>query len=110
MGYSRNAMKTLYIPAASALLLYLTTVATLAGAGLTPAPAQGQRQAQPAVAPAPPPPPQPGHPSGRLVLWGDVALFSTPDDPDNCILTNRFKRGQRIGFRMTAFDGGTGET
>ena len=23
---------------------------------------------------------------------------------------NRFKRGQRVGFRMTAIDGGTGET
>ena len=38
-----------------------------------------------------------------------MALFSTQADPDNCILTNRYKRGQRIGFRMTAFDGGTGE-
>jgi hypothetical protein len=64
---------------------------------------QGQGQ------PAAPPPPQPGHPSGQLVIWGDVALFSKPDDPDNCILTNRYKRGQRVGFRMTAIDGGTGE-
>lgn len=64
---------------------------------------QGQGQ------PAAPPPPQPGHPSGQLVIWGDVALFSKPDDPDNCILTNRYKRGQRVGFRMTAIDGGSGE-
>ena len=32
-----------------------------------------------------------------------------PCDPDNCVLTNRFKKGQRVGFRMTAFDGGSGE-
>jgi hypothetical protein len=30
--------------------------------------------------------------------------------PNNCILTNRFSKGQRVGFRMTAIDGGTGET
>lgn len=43
------------------------------------------------------------------MIWGDIALFSKPDDPDNCILTNRYKRGQRVGFRMTAMDGGSGE-
>jgi hypothetical protein len=65
--------------------------------------AQGRGQAEA------PPPAQAGHPSGSLVIWGDVALFIRPDDPDNCILTNRFRRGQRVGFRMTAIDGGTGE-
>jgi len=59
--------------------------------------------------PAPPPAAQAGHPAGKLVIWGDVALFSNQADPDNCILTNRFKRGQKVGFRMTAFDGGSGE-
>ena len=63
-------------------------------------------QGQPA---APPPPAQAGHPSGKLVIWGDLALFSVPTDPDNCVLTNRFKKGQKVGFRMTAHDGGTGE-
>ena len=43
------------------------------------------------------------------MIWGDTAIFINPTDPDNCILTNRFKRGQRVGFRMTAIDGGTGE-
>ena len=64
-----------------------------------------------AQAPAPPaaPAPQAGHPAGKLVIWGDIALFSVPTDPNNCILTNRFKRGQKVGFRMTAFDGGTGD-
>jgi hypothetical protein len=59
--------------------------------------------------PEPPAPPQAGHPSGKLVLGGDLSLFITPASPDNCILTNRFKKGQRVGFRMTATDGGTGE-
>src|SRR6266850_2163435 len=59
---------------------------------------------------APPAPrSQPRHPSGKLIVTGDVALFIKPGDPDNCILTNRFKHGQRLGFRMTATDGGTGE-
>jgi len=62
-----------------------------------------------AQAPAPPPPPQAGHPAGKLVIWGDTAIFINPTDPNNCILTNRFKRGERVGFRMTAIDGGTGE-
>lgn len=53
--------------------------------------------------------PRPGHPSGKLVIWGDTALFVGRGQPDNCIVTNRFKRGQRVGFRMVAFDGGTGE-
>jgi hypothetical protein len=58
---------------------------------------------------APPPPAQPGHGTGKLVIWGDVALFERPGTPNNCILTNRFRKGQRVGFRMTAIDGGTGE-
>ena len=57
-----------------------------------------------------PPPPQAGHPQGKLVIWGDVALFERPGEPNNCILTNRFRKGQRVGFRMTAIDGGSGET
>ena len=70
-------------------------------------PAQGRGRG----APPPPPEPQAGHPSGKLVIWGDVASFDVPGTlPTHCILTNRFKRGQRMGFRMTAIDGGSGET
>jgi hypothetical protein len=94
------------VPALFALLIG-ATVAPLAGQGQPPAGAQGGRGQ--GRGEAPPPPPQAGHPSGQLVIWGDVALFEKPGTPDNCILTNRFKRGQRIGFRMTAFDGGSGE-
>ena len=44
------------------------------------------------------------------MIWGDLASFDVPATvPTHCILTSRFKRGQRVGFRMTAIDGGTGE-
>lgn len=86
-----------------------TAAAAVVGAeGQTPAGDAGRGQAR-GRGPEPPPPPQTGHPSGKLVLTGDVALFIDPSHPDNCILTNRFKKGQRLGFRMTATDGGTGE-
>jgi hypothetical protein len=99
-------MKTLYTLAFSGCLAALTfaVAPTLAVQAQAPAPA-GQGRGQPAAPPAA----QPGHPTGKLVIWGDVALFNRPDDPDNCILTNRYKRGQRVGFRMTAIDGGSGD-
>jgi hypothetical protein len=71
--------------------------------------APGRGDAARGRGPEPPPPPQAGHPSGKLIVTGDVAQFIDPTNPDNCILTNRFKKGQRLGFRMTATDGGTGE-
>ena len=53
---------------------------------------------------------RPDTPSGKLVIWGDLASFDQPATaPTHCILTNRFKRGQRVGIRMTAIDGGSGE-
>jgi hypothetical protein len=79
------------------------------GQSQPPAPAQAQGRG-PAKAEAPPPPAaQPGHPSGKLVIWGDVVNFDPPGTPNQCVATTRFKRGQRIGFRMTAIDGGSGE-
>src|ERR1700682_3803475 len=98
-------MKALHTLAAFACLVMLIVATTSILSGRAQAPAQGRGGGQPVA----PPPPQTGHPLGKLVIWGDVALFASPDNPDNCILTNRFKRGQRIGFRMTAIDGGTGE-
>ena len=68
---------------------------TLAGQGQPQLPGQGRGRG----APPPPPEPQAGHPSGKLVIWGDVASFDVPGTvPTHCILTNRFKRGQRMGF------------
>ena len=92
--------------ATTLVILALAVLATLAQAPPAQAPPQGRAGAQ---APPPPPQPQAGHPSGKLVIWGDVSLFERPPHPDTCILTNRFKRGQRVGFRMTAIDGGSGE-
>jgi hypothetical protein len=95
------------IAAAGLVLLTATlvaeTAAPLQGGGRGAAPPQGGRGA------APPPEPQAGHPSGQLVIWGDSALFDGRLNPENCILLSRFKRGMRMGFRMTAIDGGSGE-
>jgi len=100
-------------------LLSLVTLVMIA-AGLTVsgqgqpaqgAPAPGRGQGRGRGEPPPPPPPQAGHPSGKLVIWGDLASFDVPATlPTHCILTSRFKRGQRLGIRMTAIDGGSGET
>jgi hypothetical protein len=55
-------------------------------------------------APAPPPPGQ-----GRLIVYGDLALFQPPGHPENCILRNRFKRGEPVGFRMFVADPSSGK-
>jgi hypothetical protein len=70
---------------------------------------QSARAQGPAPAPAAPEV-QPGHPAGQLIVWGDSALFDGRLNPENCILLSRFQRGMRMGFRMTAIDGGTGQT
>src|SRR5436853_645180 len=46
--------------------------------------------------------------AGRLVLSGDMAYFFGPGKPLNCTLNNRFKRGDPVGFRMTAINPETG--
>jgi hypothetical protein len=38
------------------------------------------------------------------VIWGDLADMSRPGTPLRCFNTNRFHRGQRAGFRMTAIE------
>jgi hypothetical protein len=55
------------------------------------------------AAPAPPPQGQ-----GKLIVYGDMALFQPPGHPENCILRNRFKRGEPAGFRMFVADPSTG--
>src|SRR5688572_26516204 len=102
MGYSFRGMRrsTLSFSLAGVAL----TIALTALMMQTAASAQGGRGAPP------PPEPQHGHPSGQLVIWGDTALFDGRLNPENCILMSRFKRGMRMGFRMTAIDGGTGQT
>jgi hypothetical protein len=46
--------------------------------------------------------------AGKLVVYGDVVYFYPPGNARNCILNNQFKRGEPIGFRMTAIDPATG--
>ena len=90
-------------------LVGLVTIAvgsTVSGQDQPAAPGRGRAAGPPPALP----PPQQGHPTGKLVIWGDLASFDVPATvPTHCILTSRFKRGQRVGFRMTAIDGGTGE-
>jgi hypothetical protein len=52
-------------------------------------------------------PPPPGAGQGRLIVYGDIALFQPPGHPENCILRNRFKRGEPVGFRMFVADPST---
>jgi hypothetical protein len=46
-------------------------------------------------------------PVGHLLLFADTAVFAQPTNPENCTLRNRFKRGDNVGFRLYAVDGGT---
>jgi len=47
---------------------------------------------------------------GRLVLSGDLAyFFGVGKSPLNCTLSNRYKRGEPVGFRMTAINPETGK-
>ena len=45
---------------------------------------------------------------GRLMLSGDMAYFMGMGKPLNCVLNSRFKRGDPVGFRMTALNPETG--
>ena len=47
--------------------------------------------------------------AGKLILYGDMTLFAGRGQPDNCTLRSRYKRGEPVGFRMTAIDPATGE-
>ena len=49
------------------------------------------------------------HGGDRLILSGDLAYFFGVGKPRNCILNNRYKRGEPVGFRMTAIDPATGK-
>jgi hypothetical protein len=103
---------TMPAKAASAfLLIAVSTLVSVTAAGQAQPARGGQPAAQGRGQAAPPPPAaQPGHPSGSLVIWGDVVNFNPMGTPGECTAQSRFRRGERIGFRMTAIDGGTGET
>lgn len=44
-----------------------------------------------------------------LIVYGDITLFAGLGKPDNCMLKSRYKRGEPVGFRMTAIDPATGK-
>jgi hypothetical protein len=50
-----------------------------------------------------------GQHTGKLIVYGDLAMFLPPGNPENCLLRNRFKRGDPVGFRMFVADPQTGE-
>lgn len=52
---------------------------------------------------------RPAAQSNGLVVYGDMTLFAGLGKPDNCILKSRYKRGEPVGFRMTAIDPATGK-
>ena len=45
----------------------------------------------------------------QLVLSGDLVYFFGQGRPNNCFMSNRYKRGEPVGFRMTAIDPATGK-
>jgi hypothetical protein len=51
--------------------------------------------------PAPTAAAQPRH---KLIVYGDMAMFLPPGNPENCLLRNRFRRGDPVGFRMFVAD------
>ena len=50
----------------------------------------------------------PAGPANKLIVYGDMAMFTPPGTPENCILRSRFKRGDPVGFRMFVADPQTG--
>src|SRR2546428_1148072 len=48
-------------------------------------------------------------PGGNLFLGGDFVVSQPPPHPENCTVKNRFKRGEPVGFRLYALDGGTNQ-
>ena len=50
-----------------------------------------------------------GQSSEHLVVYGDVTYFYPPGHAKNCLLNNQFKRGEPVGFRMTAINPATGK-
>jgi hypothetical protein len=78
------------------LALVVAACIVVAGAGVA-------RTSASQAAPAAPAPGQ-----GKLIVYGDLTLFQPPGHPDNCVLRNRFKRGDPAGFRMFVADPATG--
>ena len=75
-------------------LLALLAASTVPGLEKTPAAVQSQAA--------------PSGSADKLIVYGDMAMFTPPGTPENCILRSRFKRGDPVGFRMFVADPQTG--
>jgi hypothetical protein len=80
---------------------WITTTLALLAASATMGLGDGNTAVQTQPAPA-------AQPGTRLIVYGDMALFQPPGHPENCILRNRFKRGEPVGWRMFVADPQTG--
>ena len=78
-----------------------TTTLALLAASATMGAGNGTAAVQEQLAPV-------GQSGTKLIVYGDMALFQPPGHPDNCVLRNRFKRGEPVGFRMFVADPRTG--
>ncbi|HEV2986645.1 MAG TPA: hypothetical protein VGX46_19755 [Vicinamibacterales bacterium] len=76
------------------MMLALLAVTAVLGLGKTTAAVQSQAA--------------PSGPADKLIVYGDMAMFVPPGNPENCILRSRFKRGDPVGFRMFVADPRTG--
>ncbi len=47
--------------------------------------------------------------TGKLIMRGDMTYFFGPGKPKNCNLSNVYKRGEPVGWRIEAVDPETGE-
>jgi hypothetical protein len=47
--------------------------------------------------------------TGNLILRGDMTFFYGPGKPRNCILSNVYKHGDPVGWRIEAVDPQTGQ-
>jgi len=52
---------------------------------------------------------QPAQKTGNLILRGDMTFFYGPGKPRNCNLSNVYKRGDPVGWRIEAVDPQTGQ-
>ena len=50
-----------------------------------------------------------GQTNAKLVVYGDLVYFFGHGKPLNCTMSNRFKRGEPVGFRAAAVDPATGK-
>ena len=89
------------------LAIALSVFAVVFGVAVSPHRVAAQQATAPAAAsPRQPGGNVPGHP---LVVFGDNAIFWGPGKPDNCTLKNRYKRGEPVGWRISAIDPATGK-